>query len=161
MSAIPASSVSLKTMADGTLRISFDIEPAQVQDAFRLFAAPGTQVAIAALKDGSFLEQSKPVQPIPPDSMELEIKTRAYMGDACYRMVTWCQEPTFWRFLNETHYSGLPGVTNKDEAAGKVCELCNVISRKELDTNSDANEAWHRLIREPYSKYLKSMEIAT
>ena len=33
MSAIPASSVSLKTMADGTLRISFDIEPIHAQDA--------------------------------------------------------------------------------------------------------------------------------
>ena len=52
MSAIPCASVSLKTMADGTLRISFDIEPMHAQDAFKLFAAPGTPAAIAALQVG-------------------------------------------------------------------------------------------------------------
>ena len=52
MSAIPCSSVSMRTMADGTLRLSIDIEPANAQDAFRLFAAPGTPAAIAALQVG-------------------------------------------------------------------------------------------------------------
>ena len=55
MSAIPCSSVSLKTMADGTLRISFDFEPANAQDAFRLFAAPGTPAAIALLMSEAIL----------------------------------------------------------------------------------------------------------
>ena len=69
MSAIPASSVSLKTMADGTLRISFDIEPIHAQDAFKLFAAPGTQAAIAALKAGTYLEH--PAAPKKPKGGEL------------------------------------------------------------------------------------------
>ena len=151
MSAIPASSVSMKTMADGTLRITFDVEPGQAQDAFRLFAAPGTQVAIAALKDGSFLDQ--PVVAIPIT----EPKPREQLGDACYRTVMWCQETMFWAFLNQTYF-GCDDVTNANEAGDTVKFLCCVESRKELDTDNEANKAWHRLIREPYSKYLKSMD---
>ena len=152
MSAIPASSVSMKTMADGTLRITFDVEPGQAQDAFRLFAAPGTQVAIAALKDGSFLEQ--PVVAIPIT----EPKPREQLGDACYRTVMWCQEPSFWAFLNHRYAEIGCIVTNAKEAGDVVKHVVGVTSRKDLDTDNEANKAWHRLIREPYSKYLKSME---
>lgn len=156
MSAIPASSVSLKTMADGTLRISFDIEPAQAQDAFRLFAAPGTQVAIAALRAGSFLEQIPdagiPASGlIPPDSREL--KPRPHMGDVCYRTVQWCADASFWAWINTMAAPGR-GVYSAAQAKAWVCFVCGVESRKELDTNNEANKAWHRLIREPYRVYL-------
>ncbi len=148
MSAIPASSVSLKTMADGTLRISFDIEPAQAQDAFKLFAAPGTQVAIAALKDGYGAKSDTPVS-----EPEKPARPREPMGDACYKTVMWCQEPEFWRFLNEEYRFDEP-VTNTKEAAAAVRYVCAVESRKELDAKPTANERWSRLIRGPYSKWL-------
>jgi hypothetical protein len=48
---ISAATVSCKTMADDTLRVSFDIEPADAQIAFQLFGRRGTAVAIAALTD--------------------------------------------------------------------------------------------------------------
>ena len=150
MSAIPASSVSLKTMADGTLRITFDVEPNQAQDAFRLFAAPGTQVAIVALKDGSFLEQPEaeiPVSaPVP----------RAHMGACCYRTVLWCAEPTFWRWIESVDEYVLIGT--EQDAKLWVCAECAVTSRKELDTDKEANKTWHRLIREPFRLYLESQQ---
>lgn len=149
MSAIPASSVSLKTMADGTLRITFDVEPSQAQDAFRLFAAPGTQVAIVALKDGSFLEQPEAEIPV---SVPV---SRAHMGDCCYRTVMWCQDKTFWAFLSHA-FPSADTVNNASEAGELVKFICAVDSRKELDTDSEANKAWHRLIREPYRLYLES-----
>jgi hypothetical protein len=149
MSAIPASSVSLKTMADGTLRITFDVEPGQAQDAFRLFAAPGTQVAIAALRDGSVLEQ-KPEAEIPVSV------PRAHIGDACYRTVQWCAESKFWEWIGSTTHNGIYWhVHDAREAKEFVCEICGVTSRKELDTDNEANKAWHRLIREPYRQYLE------
>jgi hypothetical protein len=85
--------------------------------------------------------------------VELEPKApRTQMGDACYRTVMWCQEPTFWAFLA---YANLLDYPPKDsrEAADLVREMCKVGSRKELDTNNEANKAWHRLIRKPYSEY--------
>ena len=155
MSAIPASSVSMKTMVDGTLRISFDVEPGQAQDAFKLFAAPGTQVAIAALKDGSFLAQPALVK----QNMLVVPEPRAQLGDACYRTVLWCNEPNFWDFLA---YANILDQRPKDgmAAADIVRAMCNVESRKELDTNNEANKTWHRLIRQPYADYLKRLEAA-
>lgn len=47
---IPASSVKCQTLADGTLRIVVEIEPAQALAAFTLFRSPGTPMALAALK---------------------------------------------------------------------------------------------------------------
>ena len=135
-------------MADGTLRISFDVEPGQAQDAFKLFAAPGTQVAIAALKDGSFLAQpvAKP-------------KPREPLGDACYRTVLWCNEPSFWDFLTEA-YPDCEKVQSSLFAAFLVRWACNVESRKELDTDPEANKIWNREIRQPYADYLKRIEAA-
>ena len=146
MSAISASSVSMKTMADGTLRISFDIEPINAQDAFKLFATPGTQVAIAALLDGSYLAQ-KPEAADPP---------REKMGDACYWTVMRCNEPLFWEFLEK----GYPteSITNKFDASELVKTVCGVDSRKELDTIPEANRRWNCDIREPYRSFLLGRE---
>lgn len=49
-SIVEAVSVSCKTLADGTLRLTVEIEPYRALDAFALFHMPGTAVALAALK---------------------------------------------------------------------------------------------------------------
>jgi hypothetical protein len=152
MSAIPASSVSMKTMADGTLRVSFDFEPSQAQDAFRLFCTPGTQVAIAALRDGSFLEQANKADiPVSPAKI-----AGPRMGDCCRRAVMWCAEPQFWDWINAFDEGAC--IKTADDAKSWVCMVCEIDSRKELDTDNEANKAWHRLIREPYRQYLESQQ---
>ena len=96
-------------------------------------------------------DDEKPVEPEPKPP-------RAQMGDACYRTVMWCQEPTFCAWINSTTHNGIFWhATDKDSARRFVCEICDVDSRKELDTNNEANKAWHRLIRQPYSEYLKNL----
>jgi hypothetical protein len=47
---IEATSVAMKTLADGTLRIVVEVEPYRALDAFALFRAPGTVMALAAIK---------------------------------------------------------------------------------------------------------------
>jgi hypothetical protein len=47
---IEATSVSLKTLADGTLRITVEVEPYNALDAFTLFRQPGTVMALAAIQ---------------------------------------------------------------------------------------------------------------
>jgi hypothetical protein len=49
MSVIQATTSGIKDLADGTLRISFDIDPRFAQEAYKLFGARGSSVAIAAL----------------------------------------------------------------------------------------------------------------
>jgi hypothetical protein len=47
---IEATSVSMKTLVDGTLRIVVEVEPNNALDAFALFRQPGTVMALAAIK---------------------------------------------------------------------------------------------------------------
>jgi hypothetical protein len=47
--AIQGATARISTLADGTLRLTVDIEPRDAQAAFRLFGSPGTAVALAAL----------------------------------------------------------------------------------------------------------------
>lgn len=103
-------------------------------------------------------DDEQPIQP-PPSVPALQAPAaappvlRAHMGDCCYRTVMWCQEPTFWEFLNKRH-PNCGRVTNAREAGELVKFLCGIESRKELDADSGARAAWHRLIREPYRLWL-------
>jgi hypothetical protein len=47
---IEATSVSMKTLVDGTLRLVVEIEPIHALAAFTLFRQPGTVIALAAIK---------------------------------------------------------------------------------------------------------------
>lgn len=47
---IEATSVKCNTLADGTLRITVEIEPFNALAAFTLFRQPGTVMALAAIK---------------------------------------------------------------------------------------------------------------
>lgn len=140
MSAIPAASVSLKTMSDGTLRISFDIEPAHAKDAFSLFAAPGTPVAIAALQAG-YAAVKEPEQKDP-------------IGPLCKWLVIRCGEPEFWAWLNAEGAPSADTITNEAEASEVVKFLLSIDSRKEIDGNPKNEEYFHRAIRHPYQKWL-------
>ncbi len=145
MSAIPCASVSMKTMADGTLRISFDIEPNHAQDAFRLFAAPGTPAAIAALQVGYAAAGNIEKYP------EKDISKKPKGGPLSILAGRWCQLPEFWEWL-ET--DPLNACHSGEGAALCVREICGVASRAELDHKPEAAEKFHRLIRGPFSKYM-------
>jgi len=138
MIAIPAASVGMRTMADGTLRMTFDIEPAHAKDAFSLFAAPGTPVAIAALQVG-YAAAKEPEQ---KDSI----------GPLCKWLVIRCGEPEFWEWLGH-EWTNSP-IESEAQASSEVKLMLEIDSRKELDTNPHAAESFHRLVRLPYQKWL-------
>ena len=148
MSVIEGASVSVKTMSDGTLRLSIDIEPRNAQAAFALFGAPGRAVALAALKDGSAAITSESASEVK------EKQQREYLGDLCYRAVQWCNDLEFRRWL--TARDGLPDLLTGDGAAAVIYAWCGITSRKQLDTNPVAAEKFNRLIRGPYQKHLQA-----
>lgn len=140
MSAIPAASVNMRTLADGTLRLSIDIDPKDAQDAFRLFAAPGTPVAIAALKTGyaAVAEPDSPKEPI---------------GPLCKWLVMRCQEPEFWRFLESEVTDGYP-VKDEKYAGQVVKDFLGIESRREVDTDEAAEKQFHDFVRVPFQRWL-------
>lgn len=146
MSAIPASSVNLKTMADGTLRISFDIEPIHAQDAFKLFAAPGTQAAIAALKAGTHLDQPK--DPEKPKG-----------GELARLAGMWNNDTRFWSWVNE-HFDKRDNtaICSESHAAKWTREFCGIGTRADLDHIKEAAAIFHIHIRGPFMAYLQSQQ---
>lgn len=145
MSAIPCASVSLKTMADGTLRISFDIDPANAQDAFRLFAAPGTPAAIAALQVGYAAASDTPADDTPK-------------GGALAKLAgMWCADETFQSWLGV--YYVAEGDTG-GRAALRLYEVCDIQSRRQLDHDPEAAERFNARVRGPYMKWRASKGLA-
>lgn len=53
-----------------------------------------------------------------------------------------CDDPRFWRFLNEYGDGGVYGL---EDAAACIRMMCEVDSRAEFDTNPEAAEKWRNL----------------
>ena len=151
MSVIEGSSVSVKTMSDGTLRLSIDIEPRNAQAAFALFGAPGRAVALAALKDGSAAITSESAS---------EVKeTQQPKGGAWAKLAgMWCADADFWTWLNyERGYAGR--ASSPDAAAIALKELCGIASRVELDHDEAALRRFNQEVRYPFMKYMQARGI--
>jgi hypothetical protein len=144
MSVIEGSSVSCKTMSDGTLRISIDIEPANAQAAFALFGAPGRAIALAALKDGSgAVKEPEPEKP--------------KGGEWAKLAGMWCNDPDFWEWINSTTHEGIFwDVKNDIDAAVLIRELCLIQSRAELDHDRGARHLFSDRIRMPFMAWMKA-----
>ena len=141
MSAIEASSVGVKTMADGTLRITLDIEPRFAKDAFGLFGAPGTPCALAALRTG---DELSPVAEKPK-------------GGPLARLAgQWCNDAQFQNWIAIEYHNFLGDVGLEDFATPAefarhcILVICDVGSRAELDHCTAARDIFERHIRQKY-----------
>lgn len=90
------------------------------------------------------------------------------LGDLCWRAVQWCKEPEFYEFIAPIYDWALGGkgfgtgdicvgrdvATREDFCRHAVLVLCEIQSRKELDTNPEAARKFNQLIRGPYQKHL-------
>lgn len=82
-------------------------------------------------------------------------KPREPLGDLCWRAVQWCKEPEFLAWINSVTHNGVFWhVQTHEDAREFVCEMCDVQSRKDLDTNHEAARKFNQLIRGPYQKHL-------
>jgi hypothetical protein len=141
-------------MADGTLRISFDIEPDNAQDAFRLFAAPGTPAAIAALQVGYMSKKDEKLDTSDEHVQKSNETIHEPKGGALAKLAgMWCADKTFQAWLETDPDNAAP-----NESGATLClyALCEIESRRELDHDPAAAERFNRLIRGPYMKWRAS-----
>lgn len=61
-----------------------------------------------------------------------------------------CSNAEFWRFLTERFRAS---ITNAEQAAGAVRQICQIESRAELDSNPDAASIFHETIRQPFVRW--------
>ena len=140
----------MKTMMDGTLRISFDIEPTHAQDAFRLFAAPGTPAAIAALKDGFAAKSDDEPTPYQPEPKPAE---KIKGGELSKRAGILCADPAFRQWLGgKTRI----GKMTEDGAAKIIRNECLIESRAQLDHDLDAAHIFRCEFDIPFAEWMRS-----
>lgn len=150
MTAIEASSVGVRTMADGTLRLTVDIEPRHAKDAFSLFGAPGVPMALAALKTAAQASNER---------------DHPKGGPLARLAGQWCRDPQFIEFIRPIYDRMMGGngngwgdVTPDDDFAGSneqwarhcILVICNINERKMLDHDDEAAAKFHKKIRVPF-----------
>jgi len=151
MSALEAASAGVRDMADGSLRITIEFEPRFAKDAYALFGARGTPLAIAALAVGYAQKTDTSGDHVQKTPISLHDKPKG--GPLSKLAAMWCNDPEFWDWLNTDPYTCPPC---PEGAADCIYALCKITSRAELDNDEIAAEKFHRLIRGPYSKYLQA-----
>lgn len=134
-SVIPASSVRLKTMADGSLQVTINVEPYHAQTAFLLFGMPGTPMALAALKVGTQVDQTPEPDP-PPEP--------AKGGPLARWAALRCQDDRFRSWLD---------VSSEATARAAILMRCGIHSRAELDSNTEAAGLFARHFRRPWHEH--------
>lgn len=170
MSLIEASSSGFRSMADGTVRFSFDVEPRDAEAALRLFRTPGTPAVIGRLVappsplPEPSAQQAEPVAaPAKPKSGK-----RVRMRPLCEWAVYRCGEEPFQRWIVGIYDRWLGGdgtgtgdVSPADVggpegfASHAIKVICEVESRKELD-DEPAKTLFLVDVMEPYARWLKA-----
>ena len=149
MSAILATSGAIRSLVDGTLRLTVDIEPKDAQAAFALFGKPGSPVALARITNEAAVEHDRKAQAQPP-AEPLERKPMPLPS----RVALTCQSPSFQQFLashrpfaweqaqiSVGHSTDLK-FSKEAWAADVVKTFCGVSSRKEITPGSTAAKGW-------------------
>ena len=63
-----------------------------------------------------------------------------------------CGEPEFWAFVQARSFS--PDITSAEMCNAEVKLYLNIISKKEVDNNKNAEYRFSEMIRNPYTKWL-------
>lgn len=143
MTAIIASTVGVKTMADDTLRLTIDIDPRHAGEAFALFGKRGSACAIARLTNEAAVDEMRQEE-TPPDEQKKG-------GELAKLAGILCNTPDFLEWL---------GCATADEARAQICTDCDIDSRRELDHDATAAKRFHAQYREPYVAYMKKFGVA-
>ncbi|NPT59074.1 hypothetical protein [Paraburkholderia elongata] len=137
IAAVSGATTTIKTLADGTFRLSIDIEPRHAQAAFALFGSPGTPVALARITNeaATAFDQREP-EPEKP------------RGGALAKLAgMWSNATHFWEFCD---------VDNADDAAEWIRTTCLIESRAELDNSMIAKQNFEKFVRGPYMKFMQA-----
>ena len=137
MQAISGTRRAMKEMADGTIRVQVDIDPACRSAFLSMFGNIDMPVALAPLV--SHFEQAKPVV------AQNEPEARNKGGELARLAGRFCQNEVFRRWCD---------AVDAEEAAGWIREQCDVISRGALDHDAAAADKFHKLVRLPYMAWL-------
>lgn len=139
---VMATTSGMKMMQDGTIRLSFDFEPRHGKDAFALFGAPGTSVAVARIMPEVAQQQARQ-------------ETAEVKGGVLAKLAgMWCGDAQFIEWARKRYAPEWMIITSSD-AAALIYDICKITSRAELDHNEAAAALFHSEFRLPYNAWLQ------
>ena len=71
-------------------------------------------------------------------------------GPLCILACRWCAAHAFWQWAD---------VHSEEAAKQEILRICEIGSRKELDTDVHAAARFNTQIRKPFMEYLESVEV--
>lgn len=133
MTALLGTFVNVKTMADGTPRIVLDMQ-CTLSEIAAMGLVPGVPFGLARI------EKEAAVTPEPKEKP----------GPLCIMACKFCDDHVFWSWIKFEQ-----GVTCTSSEGAKefVLDICNINTRKELDSNPVAAGRFHERIRAPFVKW--------
>lgn len=109
-----------------------------------------------------FVEVDGNGEPVEPEAPRAS--TGKFPGGLCGLAVRWCEEDEFRRWLYTLYPNTLNDVVKRQGVRGTpkvnaecVKLICDVRSRKELDTDDRAAYVFNQKIREPYAAHRKEI----
>lgn len=130
---IQASSIRIKSMADGSLDLTVRIEPKDMIAAVALFGAPGIAIVLGRLLANHEKET---------DDEEKEEAEKPKGGPLSKLAGQWCNDEVFWKFLRQRYGEDC---TSSLMAANVLRTLCDVDSRARIDHDDNAKAEFHKI----------------
>lgn len=138
-----------RTLADGTVRVTIEIEPADALRAMQMLGMPGLPIAIVRLAHSDPL-----ADPEPPPAISAPPKAgKPATGPLCRSAGILCNDEKFQRFclaMIDNNEVGIPlglRLAPPEEAAAEVIRAyCVVASRRDIDGNPDAKLRFAQLM---------------
>lgn len=146
MEAITGTRRTMKELADGTLRITVDIDM-QFKDVFLTNFPIDIPIAIVRMSQEASAQQ-----------LRNNIVTQENrMNGLGLLAVRWCKETFFWEWLEDNYGED---IDSEEAASDMIKAICKIQTRRELNTNVPAAEFFNKHIRIPYMNFLEEIKDA-
>ena len=146
MDAITGTRRQMKEMADGTIRVTVDIDM-QFKDVFLTNFPIYTPIAIVRMTQEASARQ-----------MRTNIVTQENrMNGLGLLAVRWCKETMFWEWLEDEFGED---IDSEESASDAIKAICHIETRKELNTNVPAADFFNKHIRIPYMNFIEELKDA-
>ena len=139
ISAVSGTRRQIRELVDGTIEVKIQIDPQDRKAFLELFPEIDARVALAPLFSEHEIAKKE---------------EKEQVGPLCKLAVQWCKNETFLKWL--ANERGIFFSIGEEEAKDIIYGMCEIETRRDLDTNWRAAAIFDKEIRLPYMNYLES-----
>lgn len=157
---VECSTVGFRSLADGTVRFTIDVEPLNRDTALKAFSQPGTACVLAVLTNEVAKKEMVQAEESKAGNPEKSAQARLFHKENNNRWPSnvadaMCRENNFYKYLPTIGYYDVEaGYDSLDKHLKYLSG--DILSKKELDTNSDALSEFLKLLAD-YRKFVQEI----